>query len=100
MIALGMPADRIGVHYTGLDRDKFHTVERGAARALLSAMPNLGIWSEGPLLVTPGALISRKSHSLVIEALAHLPDARLALAGTGEIGREYVYTPVTNAQLV
>ncbi|MCJ2185963.1 glycosyltransferase [Novosphingobium beihaiensis] len=84
MIALGMPADRIGVHYTGLDRDKFHTVERGAARALVSAMPNLGIWSEGPLLVTPGALIPRKGQRLVIEALTHLPDARLALAGAGE----------------
>lgn len=26
MIALGMPAERIGVHYTGLDREKFHPV--------------------------------------------------------------------------
>lgn len=84
MIALGMPADRIGVHYTGLDRDKFHPIERGAARALVSAMPNLHIWSEGPLLVTPGALIPRKSQGLVIEALTHLPEARLALAGAGE----------------
>ncbi|SFF84401.1 Glycosyltransferase involved in cell wall bisynthesis [Novosphingobium sp. CF614] len=84
MIDLGMPAERIGVHYTGLDREKFHPVERGAARALVSAMPNLGIWPEGPLLVTPGALIPRKSQRLVIEALAHLPDARLALAGVGE----------------
>ncbi|MCT2400402.1 glycosyltransferase [Novosphingobium mangrovi (ex Huang et al. 2023)] len=84
MIALGMPAERIGVHYTGLDREKFHPVERGAARALVSAMPNLGIWSEGPLLVTPGALIPRKGQRLVIEALTRLPEARLALAGTGE----------------
>lgn len=84
MIALGMPADRIDVHYTGLDREKFHPIERGAARALVSAMPNLGIWSEGPLLVTPGALIPRKGQALVIEALARLPEARLALAGAGE----------------
>jgi Glycosyltransferase len=84
MIALGMPADRIDVHYTGLDREKFRPVERGAARALVSAMPNLGIWSEGPLLVTPGALIPRKGQRLVIEALTRLPEARLALAGTGE----------------
>lgn len=83
MIALGMPAERIGVHYTGLDREKFHPVERGAARALVSAMPNLGIWSEGPLLVTPGSLIPRKGQRLVIEALTRLPDARLALAGAG-----------------
>ena len=84
MIALQMPAERIAVHYTGLDRDRFHPIERGAARALVSAMPNLGIWQKGPLIVTPGALIPRKGQSLVLEALIHLPEARLALAGTGE----------------
>ncbi len=84
MVALGMPQERIGIHYTGLDHERFHPIERGAARALVSAMPNLGIWSEGPLIVTPGSLIPRKGQRLVIEALAHLPDARLALAGAGE----------------
>nr|WP_086491994.1 glycosyltransferase [Novosphingobium panipatense] len=84
MVALGMPQERIGIHYTGLDHERFHPIERGAARALISAMPNLGIWSEGPLIVTPGSLIPRKGQRLVIEALAHLPDARLALAGAGE----------------
>ena len=47
-------------------------------------MPNLGIWSVGPLIVTPGSLIPRKGQRLVIEALALLPGARLALAGAGE----------------
>lgn len=84
MIALGMPAERIRVHYTGLDRERFHPIERGAARALVSAMPNLEIPHEGPLIVTPGALIPRKGQGLVIEALTRLPLARLALAGTGE----------------
>ncbi|MEE4453217.1 glycosyltransferase [Novosphingobium resinovorum] len=84
MIALGMPPERIELHYTGLDREKFHPIERGAARALVSAMPNLQIWPEGPLLVTPGALIPRKGQGLVIEALTRLPEARLALAGAGE----------------
>ncbi|MBO9726668.1 MAG: glycosyltransferase [Novosphingobium sp.] len=84
MVALGMPRERIGVHYTGLDRERFHPIERGAARALVSAMPNLGIWSQGPLIVTPGSLIPRKGQRLVIEALARLPDAHLALAGAGE----------------
>lgn len=83
MVALGMPADRIEIHYTGLDREKFHPIERGAARALVSAMPNLQISDEGPLLVTPGALIPRKGQGIVIEALARLPEARLALAGAG-----------------
>lgn len=84
MIAMGMPDDRIVVHYTGLDREKFHPIGRAAARALVSAMPQLGIVHEGPLLVTPGALIPRKGQRLAIEALARLPDARLALAGIGE----------------
>ncbi len=84
MIALGMPADRIGVHYTGLDHERFQPMERGAARALVSAMPGLEIWSKGPLIVTPGALIARKGQQLVLQALIHLPEVRLALAGAGE----------------
>lgn len=84
MIAMGMPAERVRVHYTGLDREKFRPIERGAARALVSAMPDLNICQDGPLLVTPGALIPRKGQRLVIEALTRLPEARLALAGAGE----------------
>lgn len=84
MVALGMPKERIVVHYTGLDREAFKPVERKAARALISAIPSLHVWSEGPLLVTPGALIVRKGQGLVIEALKDLPDCHLALAGTGE----------------
>jgi teichuronic acid biosynthesis glycosyltransferase TuaC len=84
MVALGIPADRIAIHYTGLDRELFYPIERGAARALVSALPDLGIWSQGPLLVTPGALIPRKGQRYAITALTHLPTARLAIAGTGE----------------
>lgn len=78
MIALGMPGDRIALHYTGLDRSRFHPMDRAAARKSIAAVAG-----DGPLLVTPGALIPRKSQRLVIEALAHLPRARLALAGAG-----------------
>jgi len=84
MTALGMPEDRIHVHYTGLDRDRFQPMDRGAARALISALPGLNVWSQGRLIVTPGALIERKGQQLVIEALRHLPDVHLALAGVGE----------------
>jgi glycosyltransferase involved in cell wall biosynthesis len=83
MIALGMPGERITVHYTGLDRERFHSLERRAARALVSALPGLGIWSEGPLILTPGALIALKGQRLAIEALARIPGAVLALAGAG-----------------
>ena len=82
MIALGMPGERIMVHYTGLDRGRFRPVERTSARTLVEA--KLGIAKDGALLVTPGALIPRKGQRLAITALAALPDARLALAGAGE----------------
>lgn len=84
MIALGMPGDRIEIHYTGLDRARFHPVDRDAARTLISAIPSLGVWSEGPLIVTPGSLIARKGQALAIRALALLPQGHLALAGAGE----------------
>lgn len=81
MIALGMPGDRIAVHYTGLDRARFRPVDRHEARTRIEQV--LGIPSDGPLLVTPGALIAIKGQRLAIESLAALPGARLALAGTG-----------------
>lgn len=84
MIALGMPEAKIAVHYTGLDRERFHPMERKAARALVSAVPELGVWVEGPLIVSPGSLIAIKGQRLAIEALAQLPEVHLALAGTGE----------------
>ena len=75
MVALGLPADRIRVHYTGVDLDRFRPTDRAAAKAAL------GI--EGPLLLSTGALIPRKGHDLAIEALAHIPGATLAIAGEG-----------------
>jgi glycosyltransferase involved in cell wall biosynthesis len=81
MIAMGMPSDRIAVHYTGLDHARFQPIDRCAARA---SMTELGIAAGGPLLVTAGALIARKGQGLVVEALASLPGAHLALAGAGE----------------
>lgn len=75
MIALGMPADRIIVHHAGVDLDLFRPAGRKAGKAAL------GIG--GPLLVSVGALIPLKGHSLAIAALDHLPDATLILAGEG-----------------
>jgi glycosyltransferase involved in cell wall biosynthesis len=83
MIALGMPGERIAVHYTGLDRERFHPMARGKARAELRTSLNLAIEADAPLLVTPGALIPRKGQRMVIEALATMPKAQLLLAGSG-----------------
>lgn len=85
MAALGIRGhNSIAVHYTGLDRERFHPLERPAARQLVSALPDLGIWPEGPLLLSVGALVPLKGQALAIRALAELPDeVRLAIAGTG-----------------
>ena len=76
MIALGMPADRIRVHYTGIDRAVFYVRDRSSTKAAL------GI--DGGLIVSVGALIARKGQRFVIEALPALPGATLVLIGRGE----------------
>lgn len=75
MADLGMPADRITVHYTGIDRGRFAPVDRAAAKA--------GLGVTGPLVVTLGALIARKNQALAIEAMAKLPHATLLIVGAG-----------------
>ena len=76
MIALGMAADKIRVHYTGVDLDAFRPGDRAALKAEMGLHP-------GPLIASVGALIPRKGQKLLIEALVALPDATLALAGQG-----------------
>ncbi|MEO1168418.1 MAG: glycosyltransferase [Pseudomonadota bacterium] len=75
MAALGMAADKITVHYTGIDKQLFRPVDRAAEKA------RLGI--AGPLIVTVGALIPRKGQKLVIEAMRDIPDATLWCIGEG-----------------
>lgn len=75
MAALGMPEERIRILYTGIDLDQFHPADRAAAKIALGV--------EGPLLLTAGALIPLKGQALAIDALEHLPDATLILAGEG-----------------
>jgi len=75
MVELGMPEDRIRVHYTGIDLERFRPFDRNAVKA------ELGI--TGPLLVTVAALIPGKGQALTLEALLRLPEATLLLAGEG-----------------
>ena len=79
MVTLGMAADRIAVHYTGLDHARFRPLPRSEARAASSAI----VPTDGPLLVTVGNLIAIKGQALAIEALGAIPQARLVLAGKG-----------------
>ena len=76
MAALGMPADRITVHYTGIDKNAFTVRDRDAAKAALAI--------RGPLIVSVGALIPRKGQGFVIDALPLLPEVTLVLIGKGE----------------
>ena len=75
MAKLGMPEERITVHYTGVELDRFRPVDRTAAKA------RLGV--DGPLIVSAGALIPRKGQAVTIAALEHLPQATLILVGDG-----------------
>ena len=75
MTALGLPGERIRVHYTGVDLDAFAPADRAEAKA------RLGI--TGPLLLTVGYLIPRKGQDLVIAALEDIPGATLLIVGEG-----------------
>ncbi|MES2339884.1 MAG: glycosyltransferase [Pseudomonadota bacterium] len=75
MIALGMPADRIAVHRTGVDGNRFAPRDRAAEKA------RLGV--SGALVLSVGALIPRKGHDIVIDAVARLPGTTLLIAGEG-----------------
>ncbi|WP_375395602.1 glycosyltransferase [uncultured Sphingomonas sp.] len=80
MVALGMPADLIRVHHTGVDLDRFAPADRTMGKRALGIT--------GPLVVSVGALIPRKGHDIVIEAVARLPGVSLRIAGEGpERGR-------------
>ena len=73
--ALGADGNRIAVHRTGIDRTLFTIRNRAAAKAALGVT--------GPLVVSLGALIPRKGHAIVIDAVARLPDVSLLIAGEG-----------------
>ncbi len=76
MVALGMPAERISVHRTGVDPALFKVTDRAMAKAQLGVAQ--------PLIVSVGSLNLRKGHEIVIAALTQLPEAMLAIAGSGE----------------
>lgn len=75
IVGLGMPEERIAVHYTGIDRTRFRLIDRAKAKA------ELGI--EGPLILTVGALIPRKGQTLGIEAMTRLAHTTMLIVGGG-----------------
>ncbi len=81
MEAIGLPGDKITIHYTGLDHSQFRPLGRNRSRQRLEQ--DFGIPAHGNLIASVGALIPRKGQHFVLRALAKLPNTRLALVGTG-----------------
>jgi glycosyltransferase involved in cell wall biosynthesis len=75
MVMLGIAPEKVTVHYTGVDLELFQPSDRAAAKAALGVT--------GKLVVSLGALIPRKGHDIVIEALATLADVNLLVVGEG-----------------
>jgi glycosyltransferase involved in cell wall biosynthesis len=75
MIGCGLPADRIRVHHTGVDRSLFEPRDRAAAKAALGL--------SGPVLLSAGNLRPRKNLALALEVLRELEGATLLIAGGG-----------------
>jgi glycosyltransferase involved in cell wall biosynthesis len=75
MAGLGMPEERIRVHYTGVELERFKPVNRADAKAMLEV--------SGPLLISIGALIPRKGQAITLRALERIPEATLLLVGDG-----------------
>ncbi len=75
MVALGMDADKITVHYTGVDLTRFAPQDRDEAKK------HFGL--SGPVVLCVGHIIERKGQDLLVRALPALPGVTLILAGQG-----------------
>ncbi len=72
----------------GLERSKLMVLRNGVDGDLFSPVPQLQArnslgWLPGPTLISVGNLVENKGHHIAIELLAHLPDFRLVIVGTG-----------------
>ncbi len=87
-IRLGAPTDRSRVIPYGVDDASF--TSDPADRAVVRA--ELGLPTDGPLVAALGRLVYKKGFGTLIEAFARLvrahPNARLAIAGYGELRDE------------
>lgn len=83
MVGLGLPGEKITVHYTGLERAWFYPRDRKESRERLAHRFQLKFHPNATLLATVGALIPRKRQGHVIRALRLLPATHLLLVGEG-----------------
>ncbi|MFL0356997.1 glycosyltransferase [Erythrobacter sp. GH1-10] len=84
MVGLGFPEDRISVHYTGLDRNRFRPLDHTQLRSQIGKELGFDLPDTAPLLVCVGALIERKGQDRIIAALPDIAGAQLVLVGKGE----------------
>jgi glycosyltransferase involved in cell wall biosynthesis len=86
MVALGISAEKIAVIPNGVDSERFHPIDRAEARK------ELGLLESGRVIVSVGALLRVKGHSLLIDAFAKLAprhsDLRLYIVGEGKSREE------------
>lgn len=74
---LGADPTKLQTLRNGVDLERFVPQPRDAARS------RLGLPLNGRYLLSVGHLIERKGHHIAIEALQHLPDVTLLIAGAG-----------------
>jgi glycosyltransferase involved in cell wall biosynthesis len=77
LIELGVPGSRIEVLRNGVDLELFVPQDRAAARR------ELGLGTEGPVVLSVSSLVPLKGIELVIRAVAALRDATLVVVGEG-----------------
>jgi len=86
VIALGIPADRVGTLHRGVDRQRFAPGDGHAARA------RLGLPPDRPIVLWVGRMVPVKGLDLLLAAWQQVqrvrPDALLILAGDGEVRPE------------
>jgi teichuronic acid biosynthesis glycosyltransferase TuaC len=75
LVEVGAPEEKIRVVLHGVDLEMFRPVDREAVRE------RLGL--SGRVLLAVGHVIKRKGQYLAVQALPHLPDTTLLIAGDG-----------------
>jgi glycosyltransferase involved in cell wall biosynthesis len=83
-VALGADPERLEIVPYGVDVDRF----RPDATIGSALRRELGVGDRVPLLMTAGRLVRKKGFEYLIDALAQLPGAVLAIAGEGTLDHE------------
>lgn len=89
MAAIDLPTEKVTIHYTGLDRDRFRPLDHTQLRNQIGREFGFNLPDNAPLLASVGALITRKGQDRIIAALPDIPGAQMVLVGKGEDEDDY-----------